>query len=60
MHAQIDDEGNSCLLLDEIEDHRKDGTALTEQDAYVFLYCSLGQCWQSLLLATYIVRRQPC
>ena len=23
-------------MLDEIEDHRKDGTALTEQDAYVY------------------------
>ena len=36
MYAQIDDQGNSYLLLDEIEDHRKDGTALTEQDAYVY------------------------
>ena len=36
MYAQIDDQGNSFLLLDEIQDHRKDGTALTEQDAYVY------------------------
>ena len=36
MYAQIDDEGNSYLLLDEIEDRRKEGTALTEQDAYVY------------------------
>ena len=37
MYAQIDDEGNSYLLLDEIEDHRKGGTALTEQDACLCL-----------------------
>lgn len=28
MYAQIDDQGNSFLLLDEIQDHRKDGLLL--------------------------------
>ena len=36
MYAQVDDHGKSFLLLDEIQDHKKDGTALTEENAYSY------------------------
>ena len=34
MYAQIDDHGNQYALLSEIQDHKKDGTALTEEDSW--------------------------
>ena len=34
MYAQIDDHGNQHALLSEIQDHKKDGTALTEEDSW--------------------------
>ena len=33
--AQCDNEGNMYTLMDEIIDHRKDSTALTEKDAWI-------------------------
>ena len=35
IYAQCDDEGNMYTLMDEIIDHRKDSTALTEKDAWI-------------------------
>ena len=33
LYSQVDDEGNEFILLDEITDHRKDDTALTEEES---------------------------
>ena len=33
--AQVEDEGNRHALFDAIVDHRKDGTELKEQEAYI-------------------------
>ena len=35
LYSQVDDEGNECLLLDEIIDHHKDYTAITAEEATV-------------------------
>lgn len=34
MYAQVDDQGNQFALLQEIQDHKKDGTALSDEDAW--------------------------
>ena len=34
LYSQVDDEGHSHLLMSEISDHRKDGTALDQQNGY--------------------------
>ena len=33
--ASVDDEGNSCVLLDEIVDHRKGPSALSKSEALI-------------------------
>ena len=35
MYAQVDDEGNEFLLLDEITDHKSDGTAIQIADGTI-------------------------
>ena len=35
MFAQVDDEGNSYVLLDALVDHRTDGTELLSEDAFI-------------------------
>ena len=35
MYSQVDKEGHRIALLDEIVDHRIDGTNITEEDAYI-------------------------
>ena len=35
LFAQVDEEGNRHVLMDEIVDHRTDGTAVTQQEAFV-------------------------
>jgi hypothetical protein len=34
LYSQVDDEGHSHLLMNEITDHRKDGTALDQQNGF--------------------------
>ena len=35
LYAQVDDEGNSYSILSEIVDHKKDGSAVSKDDAFV-------------------------
>jgi hypothetical protein len=35
LYAQMDDEGNSHVLLQDIVDHRSDDTAITKENAYI-------------------------
>ena len=35
LFAQIDDEGRFLLMMDEIQDHKKDGSAVGIDDAFI-------------------------
>ena len=37
LYAQVDDQGFQYLLIDEIIDHKKDGSAVAADDGFVFV-----------------------
>ena len=47
MFAQVDDEGNRYQLLSEIVDHRRDGSEITQQDAFAITYTETRRCCET-------------